>query len=449
MNFNQFVARNTLRNKHLYLAYFLSTLFAVVAYFSFSVFAFNPSLNAGLAATSQTVMGVMRAAAVIIYIFSFFFVMYSMDIFLQTRKREFGTFMMQGMSPKQLQKMIFQENMIIGFLATISGILLGFAFAQAIILLSKQLLAISLDSYFPARAIWMTFVSFMILFLLISLFIQFKLPKLSLQDLLKSDKLGKGDIKFSTIKAIAGFLLLALGYVLALVAPSNMVPFVMLPVILLVIVGTSLFFNQFTLFFVQKLKGNQKLFWKKTNLLLFSDLGFRMKDNARAFFLVSIISTVGFSAIATLYNFRYMLMQAKERVDDEVMREILDFYAPILFVGVFIGIVFFVAAGSFLYFRLFSDISVDVQKFQMVKKIGLTKSELRKMISQQVGILFFTPIVVALLHGLVALTAMNHIFERGLQGVDLGVLGVFFVIQVVYYLVCRFFYIRKLEKEIA
>ena len=60
----------------------------------------------------------MTAAAIIIYGFSFLFVLYSMDVFIQSRKK-FGTLMIQGMSPKQLKKMIFIENLVIGFFATI------------------------------------------------------------------------------------------------------------------------------------------------------------------------------------------------------------------------------------------------------------------------------------------------------------------------------------------
>ena len=83
MNFNQFVNRNTLRNKHLYRAYFLSTLFSVMVFFTFTVFAFYPSLGNDL--NKNTCFG-MLTAAVIIYVFSFFFVLYSMDVFIQSRK---------------------------------------------------------------------------------------------------------------------------------------------------------------------------------------------------------------------------------------------------------------------------------------------------------------------------------------------------------------------------
>lgn len=84
MNFNQFVVRNTMRNKHLYLAYFLSTLFSVMVFFTFSVFAFHPVLTQDLNSKVETGM---LAAAIIIYGFAFFFVMYSMGVFLQSRKK--------------------------------------------------------------------------------------------------------------------------------------------------------------------------------------------------------------------------------------------------------------------------------------------------------------------------------------------------------------------------
>lgn len=52
----------------------------------------------------------------------------------------------------------------------------------------------------------------------------------------------------------------------------------------------------------------------------------------------------------------------------------------VLFVGLFIGIVFFVLVGSFLYFCLYSDMNMDVEKFKMIYKFGLMKKELKKMI---------------------------------------------------------------------
>lgn len=600
MNFSQFVVRNTLRNKHLYLAYFLSTLFSVMVFFTFSVMAFHPSLSENLNDKVQTGM---LGSAIIIYGFAFFFVMYSMGVFLQSRKKEFGLLMIQGMSPKQLRKMVFIENLVIGFFATILGSLVGIGFSQIILWVSCVTLGIDFGFYFPMKALGLTIVSFFILFFLISFFIQFRLPKLNVQELLKAGELGKGSFKVSPIKSILALLLIAGGYAVALLTPGMGVVVVFLPVVFVVILGTNFLFNQFSVFVIEKIKKRESVFWKKTNMVVFSDLAFRMKDNARSFFLVSVISTVAFAAIGTLYGFQSIILGAigsapysysatddeantVQKVDESLAKEkltaekatfvyytaedyefiteseynkaaklvgeapitvkedavqlksstpfdatqaqatvkidnteyqvsdlvetkamsvflptfvvpdsqegmpqatqmtywvttgdkeaqiragqsleeqglynvqsieymkdsIIKSYAPVLFVGIFIGIVFFVSAGSFLYFRLYSDMDSDIEKFKMIYKLGLSKKELKKMIYQQVGILFFTPIIVSFVHGAVALTAMYHMFSLGMQLAGWQVLGVFLLIQFIYYLVARIFYFRKVYKGVT
>src|SRR5690625_2861825 len=120
-------------------------------------------------------------------------------------------------------------------------------------------------------------------------------------------------------------------------------------------------------------------------------------------------------------------------------------YGPIMFVSLFIGIVFFVSAGSFLYFRLYSDLDEDKRKFQAITKMGLTDKELEKVLSRQILILFFAPIAVALIHGAVALTALSHLFVYSLFKESVMVLGVFLAIQVVYFFVVRYYYIRQIK----
>ncbi|MBO0477116.1 ABC transporter permease [Vagococcus sp. DIV0080] len=624
MRFKEFVFKNTIRNKNLYMAYFFSTLTTVMTFFTFAVFVFHPKLSSGL---HMAVKSGMTVSAVIIYLFSFFYVLYSMDIFLQSRKKEFGLLLIQGMSPKQLRKMVFQENTIIGFFATAVGIVVGIFFSQFILWLSKVTMHVDLGFYFPLKAMGVTFISFLLLFMLISFFIQFKIPKMDVQELLKSQDLGKGEVEASIFKSILGVALIAVGYAVALYVEGMQVVMAMVPVIIMVIVGTKLLFNQVSVFVVNLLKKKESRFWKKTNMLVFSDLAFRMKDNARSFFLVAVITTVAFSAIGTLtgfkemtlkganqdpYDFSYQInkedpakgseditalkesfnkqgieteeyqlnamtmtgidgrqdMNVKlvsvdeynkaataigeealsvdstkaiavkdknvsgmtqgmggtraanltinqqvlpiedkevnkvaypsfgnlyvissenyEKIDKEnqaapfyawlvtkgsyddqlaigktfennhdvqakvfMKQMITDAYAPILFIGFFIGIIFFISAGSFLYFRLYSDMNVDIEKFKMVHKLGFSKKEMKKVVYQQVGILFFTPIIVSCIHGAVALTAMYALFEQGLQVTALYVLGAFIVIQIVYYLIARVFYFNKLYRSVT
>ena len=444
-------------------------------------------------------------------------------------------------------------------------------------------------------------------------------------DLIKGDQKSKGEPKATLFLTILAIILLGSGYTVALLAKGLMIVFAMVPVVLMVIIGTYLLFTQLSVFFIRRLKKKEKFFWYKTNMILFSDLSFRMKDNARTFFLVAIVSTVAFSAIGSLYGFHsfitssikqinptsisYAVEDGNEKADisfiDETLQEanietdkeqiILHYYelndesqvllakesdynrfaklsnektvkvedgapalidpeiillkavnsdnqgknllndsvveltdgttlepvqltmsnvlpsedvyyvvsdndfeqlptpikeesyyawqetsgndipietaekldnklstavmrvgvyeeysinivyGPIMFVSLFIGIVFFVSAGSFLYFRLYSDLDEDKRKFQAITKMGLTDKELEKVLSRQIMILFFAPIAIALIHGAVALTTLSHLFVYSLFKESVMVLGVFLAIQVVYFFVVRYYYIRQIK----
>src|SRR5690625_3114520 len=631
MTFRQFAFNNVFRNKRLYAAYFLSSLFTVMVFFTFAIFAFHPILSDG--DINQNVFIGMAVAGSIIYVFSFFFVLYSMSSFLQSRKKEFGILKINGMSDGQLRWMVFLENMVIGFFATVIGILLGLVFSKGILLVAENVIVadITLNFYFPTLAIVITFVSFILLFFFISLFVIFVLRTKKLVQLIKGNKIGKSEPKFSSILVMAAILLLGSGYAIALLVKGLQVAVALIPVSILVTLGTYLLFTQLSVFIIRKLKGNRRLFWKNTNMLLFSDLSYRMKDNARSFFMVAIISTVAFSAIGTLFGLNSFLTKGVieahptsisyfvgDELEDEEINSHMNFieetlqkyhltyegahvnlnyfeqvegepavlittdteynkyapligektievkgddvipvehssrtldmtrtenyldvitladgtkvniehekiglakpdvlpemfeyyivndelysklgepvfadkiydwqivkgsqddiievggiiteeieqyvtsvdyivyvirsvYAPIMFVGLFIGLIFFISAGSFLYFRLYADLDEDKEKFRAISKIGLTMRELNKVIAQQTAILFFTPIVVAIIHGAVALTALSHMFDYNLVEESFYVLGGFFLIQVIYYIVVRYFYTRQIRLDI-
>src|SRR5699024_181322 len=168
-----------------YVAYFLSSLFTVMVFFTFANFAFHPSLS-GEEMNSNVVSG-MTVAGGIIYVFSFFFILYSMSAFLRSRKKEFGVLMIQGMSNQQIRWMVFLENMLIGLFSTVTGIVLGLVFSKGILLIAENLLVLeeSLHFYFPIMAIVLTFISFIILFLVISIFVTIVLRTNKLVQLIK------------------------------------------------------------------------------------------------------------------------------------------------------------------------------------------------------------------------------------------------------------------------
>ncbi|MCY9514699.1 FtsX-like permease family protein [Paenibacillus apiarius] len=627
MNFRQFAFKNVFRNKRLYAGYFFSCAFSVMIFFVYSMLAFHPELSfQGQGNYGKGAQTGMDVAQYIIYVFTFFFILYSMSVFLKSRKKEFGICIMQGMSDMQLRRLVFLENIIIGLAATVSGIAIGLVLSKGMLMLGSSVLSLekSLAFYMPVKAIWLSFAAFTLLFLFISLFTATILRSSSLIDLLKGTAKPKPEPKASRVLAILAAVLLIIGYAIAFVVKGILVIFALLPVAVIVSVGTYFLFTQLSVYIIHKLKNNKKLYRSNTNMITLSDLAYRMKDNARMFFLVAIISTVAFTAIGTLVGiksmftnmmsastpplkyvsyvenkqagehtalieqmlgqeniaFESMVIKKKSAADTETdkdysfiaasdynriikgdvaigkdearlfyaddlnmgydrgskgqekkltlmdrkltvtentvmpsslmqsvggsniavvsddvfqalpksesdsamyvydvadwkqtlgvskklmkelkgngehyrfssrayeLNDINQGFGQILLTGLFIGAVFFVAAGSFLYFRLYADLDNDRIQYRAISKLGLTEGELSKIASTQIGLLFFVPIIVAVIHGAVALNTLQNTFNQNLVVESSLVLGSFLVIQIIYFVFIRANYVKKLK----
>ncbi|EOO25723.1 hypothetical protein IIU_06091 [Bacillus cereus VD133] len=77
--------------------------------------------------------------------------------------------------------------------------------------------------------------------------------------------------------------------------------------------------------------------------------------------------------------------------------------------SVLVGIILFVFAMIVLCFRLFTDFERDKKQYQMLFQVGLTHEELKRTVTQQIGILCFLPLVVAITHSSVALLALQYL----------------------------------------
>ncbi|RUT28667.1 ABC transporter permease [Paenibacillus zeisoli] len=307
MNFRQFAFNNVIRNKRTYIAHFLSSAFAVMIFFIYALLLYHPDLQGELASTSRTMsmlasMG-MEICQYIVFIFSFFFLLYSVSSFLKLRKREFGILMLLGMSKRQLHKLLFIENILIGFGSIVAGIGVGLIFSKLILLVSANLLSIEqgLRFYIPLKAIWLTAGAFAVMFVVISLFTSLMVRKVELVELIKSSDKPKPEPKASWVLSLLAVLLIGAGYgCVFYFVIMHVYSLALLAVgVGLVILGTYFLFTQLSVYVIRMLKRNQGLFFRRTNLLTLSELSYRMKDNAVMFFMVSIISAVAFTAIGT------------------------------------------------------------------------------------------------------------------------------------------------------
>ena len=654
MNFRQLVYNNVTRNKRLYLGHFLSSTFAVMILFTFELLAFHPNFTGNLVSTSETMSSLstkgFKIAQYLIIFFSFFFILYSITMFLKTRKKEFGILLLHGMSNAQLKKLIFMENMLIGCSAIIVGIGLGLVFGKLILLISGSLFLLKggLPFHFPTNAILLTSLMFFILFRLVSFFTVRVMKVSQLIELMKSEEKPKAEPKSSKWLAFFSILFICIGYASAfyldIALKKGIEIYVLLLCVFLTVLGTYFLFTQLSFYVITILKNRQYTFFKKTNMLMISELTYRMTDNARTLFLVSVLSAVAFTSIGAClsigngalaevnspyafeyksykhnkeeafhisqiekqlhndgfsyklvtstgfdttshatpimkltdynataktlgysaetlnketdslilpskiylraasqeelkkmsssltlehgnmnYNFsgnkilmdniispsnnfsvvvsdsmyetilntpleeakvdqyidyRFLIKNMYETADvAKKLTEIIPndyrngrppfiFDSPVLkwlegkqvnailsILSVLVGVVFFVFTISFLYFRLFTDLDRDKSQFQMLSKLGLTKREIKKIVTQQISILFFIPIVISVLHSSVAFLAIRFLAQS--RHIDLPIAGnsififtSFISVQIIYYLIIRRNYLRQILKSI-
>ncbi|PQZ57667.1 ABC transporter permease [Bacillus sp. MYb209] len=639
MTFRQFAFNNIFRNKRTYAAHFLSSAFSIMIFFTYALLLFHPDLQGELKSTSATIsaLGTMgfTISQGLIFIFSFFFILYSVSSFLKTRKKEFGILMMQGMSMRQLKKLLLIENMLIGFGSICIGILIGLIFSKLVLLISASVLTISngLPFYIPVQAVLLTVITFFFLFLIVSL-VTFKMIKVTeLVELIQAEEKPKPEPKASILLSLLSLISIGFGYfsVFRFISSHS---FILLGTgVLLVIIGTYFLYTQCSVYILYLAKRSESFFLKRTNILTFSELIYRMKDNATMFFIVSIISAVAFTAIGTTaalgnqelvrmtnpYTFLYIGSEKDKMVEkhlsiikkhlsdanisyrmastsyiytesnvfvmklseynelaralgyqqetiekeDEILlipgvvsqkqefkngdykknieviqgdwtktfhvkkalenlvlphdsssiyiavqdhvydgipfnvnqddivgqnrtygfvvddwiqtKEISnqlnsifsenasegDFYFQaltlklleakqtnglLLMASVLVGIVFFTFAASFIYFRLYTDLDRDQQQYKMISKMGLSKRELKKVVTRQLLLMFFLPIIVAVIHTVVAYTALQQLVDFSILNSSIVILISFICIQVLYFFITRWRYLQKLYK---
>lgn len=297
MSFPQFAFNNIRRNGRAYIAFFLSSVFMVMIFFAYAVFIYHPYVTE-LPMGDTTAMG-MQVASIIVYVFAFFFVMYSISAFLKSRNKEFGILTILGAEPGQIRKLIILENMLIGCLSIIAGIGGGMLLSKLFLMLTTRFIGMDdLPFYFPVKAILITIGAFLLLFFCISLFTLIFIGNKRTLELLTGTNKPKKEPKASWFFSLLGLTLLTIGFV---VLRSKLSGGTILLAAVTGIAGTYFFYSQLSVLIIRILKHNRKTVWHGTRLLWISEMSYKMKDNARMLFMVTVVIAIAsMSAVVIL-----------------------------------------------------------------------------------------------------------------------------------------------------
>ena len=129
-------------------------------------------------------------------------------------------------------------------------------------------------------------------------------------------------------------------------------------------------------------------------------------------------------------------------------QDFVSLYGSLFFLGMFLGLLFTMAAILIIYYKQMSEGRDDRERFQIMQKVGMSRLEVKRTIQAQVLIVFFLPLVTAGVHTAFAFPILNRVmalFNLMSSGFYLwcvlGSFGVFAALYaVVYALTARTYY---------
>lgn len=92
----------------------------------------------------------------------------------------------------------------------------------------------------------------------------------------------------------------------------------------------------------------------------------------------------------------------------------------VLFIGIYLGVIFLISSTAVLALQQLSEASDSIDRYKSLRRIGVSQKMINKSIFTQVSIYFGLPLVVALVHSVVAIKVVNG-FLTMFNKPDIGV----------------------------
>ena len=107
--------------------------------------------------------------------------------------------------------------------------------------------------------------------------------------------------------------------------------------------------------------------------------------------------------------------------------------AMVTFIGLYLGIIFLISCAAILALKELSESSDNVEKFNMLRKIGVDEKMINKALFRQIGIFFMFPLLVAIIHSVFGIKFCNFLLSAfGAANLVSSIIGVAIFIVAIY-----------------
>lgn len=286
-----------------YLAYFLSSTFAVLLFFLYASLLDHPELPWekfwGLKLLGIVVIG-------IVVLFSVWFLRYSHRVFIQARNEEWALLESLGMPRKQRLLLLLMENGLMGLGAIAVGLFLGTVLMKLFYLFISYMLKLEvpITPRFSLSVTGWTVIIFGLMFAVISWREEMYMRSTSVKELMQNrEGLGKGIPQPSYVLKGLALVTLTAGYVwIGQVESLWQALYWFVPCILLILTGTYLFYREVMIDGIQFLKRRRAFYYKGIYLLFLSRLSEHWRDHVRLLFMVTVMNILVLFGIGIFFS---------------------------------------------------------------------------------------------------------------------------------------------------
>lgn len=302
MNLFTLALRNIRLNRKKYVMYLFSMGFSVFTVYTFLALMQNEYVKLAFQYDLRY-QSLLTSFGIIILIFVLFFLISSNNSFIRARKKELSTYALFGMTNLRIGALLFLETLMAGSATLAAGIGAGVFFSKlmAMFLLDMSLSNFTGDVSFTVdpTSIYATALIFFAIFCVMGLSAMRVIYRFELVDLFKADKISEGKYQGSVPVLILSLVLITAGYVLALNSNPMVVVLGAIPILVLVITGTYLFFWGGLPKVLGIVRRNKTVYYRGSNLISVSAVSHRMKSIASVMATIAVLSAVAATAIAT------------------------------------------------------------------------------------------------------------------------------------------------------
>ena len=292
-----------------YAIYFLTLVLGVAIFYVFNSIESQTVLIEVTESTYEVIdmmTTMISAASVFVAFILGFLIIYASRFLMKRRNKEFGIYMLLGMSKRKISMILFFETILIGVISLIVGLGLGILLSQLMSMLVANMFEADMTKYqfiFSSDACIKTLIYFGIMYVIVMLFNAINVGKCKLIDLIQTSRKSETVKMKNPLLCVIVFILaaIALGYayymVTAGIKESIKTPQDIIKPIVIGTISTFLIFWSLSGLILKAVMSMKNLYVKGLNAFTFRQVSSKINTTV---FSMTIISLMLFVTICVL-----------------------------------------------------------------------------------------------------------------------------------------------------